>query len=61
MEGRSHPVNALPAVIACVAIAFGALAAERKLDPRPADGSAEERGRPLLVPAAPLTPLGDTR
>lgn len=53
MENRStpHPLNAVPALIACVAIAFGTLAAERKLQPGDAAASSERREQPLLAPA----------
>ena len=48
-------VEAVPAVIACVAIAFAVLAAERKLAPPAGSTSQERRAEPLLAPA-PLAP-----
>jgi hypothetical protein len=53
MEPRSRAprVNAVPALVACVAIAFATLVAERKLNPGGPDRSAERRHQPLLAPA----------
>ena len=50
-RSRSGRVNAVPALVACVAIAFATLVAERKLNPGSADRSAEVRQQPLLAPA----------
>ena len=44
-------IEAVPALIACVAIAFAALAAERKLSPPSPDSAHERRTQPLVAPA----------
>ena len=51
MDRRSTRANAAPALVACVAIAFATLVAERKLNTGNADRSAERRHQPLLAPA----------
>ena len=44
-------IEAVPALVACVAIAFAVLAAERKLSPPAGDPSQERRAEPLVAPA----------
>jgi hypothetical protein len=55
-------IEAVPALVACVAIAFAALAAERKLSPPAPDAAHERRAQPLVAPA-PLArvPSGERR
>ena len=64
MSGRSpsSSIDAVPALIACVAIAFGTFAAERKLDPPVAESRVDARDQPLLAPAPLARPVsGDSR
>ena len=55
-------IEALPALVACVAIAFAALIAERKLAPPAPDSARERQARPLVAPSSPeRAPSGDKR